>query len=110
MLLFGLAATDVHAQVFAELNTSSNTDRGIVREQNISYYEEGGNGVFVYLLALSSGSVNKVKVPPGWSIRDFHVIDGVAYFCGTVRNGDSALLGHFNIGNLLLGNPVVISN
>lgn len=36
MLLFGLAATDVHAQVFAELNTSSNTDRGIVREQNKS--------------------------------------------------------------------------
>ncbi len=110
MLLFGLAVTDVHAQVFAELNTSSNTDQGIVREQNISYHEEGGNGVFVYLPALSSGSVNKVKVPHRWSIRDFHVIDGVAYFCGTVRNGDSALLGHFNIGNLLLGNPIVISN
>lgn len=106
MLLFGLAAADVHAQVYAELSNGSNTDRGIVREQNISYYEEGGNGYFVYLPALSSGSVNQVNVPLKWSIRDFHVIDGVAYFCGTDLNNNTALLGHFNIGNLLLGNPV----
>ncbi|MBQ9864432.1 MAG: hypothetical protein IJM33_03740, partial [Bacteroidales bacterium] len=70
IIAFGLTMADVHAQVYAELSTSSSTDRGIIREQNISYYEDGnGQGYFVYLPSLSSLTANIVKVPEKWSIH-----------------------------------------
>ena len=108
IIAFGLTMADVHAQVYAELSTSSSTDRGIIREQNISYYEDGnGQGYFVYLPSLSSLTANIVKVPEKWSIHDFRVIGDTAFFCGTDLNDKSALLGHFSIGLLQSGSGTI---
>ena len=80
IIAFGLTMADVHAQIYAELSNSSSTDRGIIREQNISYYEDvNGQGYFVYLPSLSSLYVNRVKVPAKWSISDFSVIGDTAF-------------------------------
>ena len=77
---FGLTKAEVHAQIYAELSNSSSTDRGIIREQNISYCEDvNGQGYFVYLPSLSSLYVNRVKVPAKWSKSDFRVIGVTAF-------------------------------
>ncbi|MBR3413470.1 MAG: hypothetical protein IKG81_12355 [Bacteroidales bacterium] len=70
----------VRAQIYAEATSSSPTERGIIRENQIAYYEDGGQGYFIYLPTLSLPSFKRVKIPPTWSIRDFHVINDTAYF------------------------------
>ena len=70
----------VRAQIYAEATSSSPTERGIIRENQIAYYEDGGQGYFIYLPTLTLLSFNRVKIPPTWSIRDFHVINDTAYF------------------------------
>lgn len=78
------------------------SSRGIIREQGISYYEFLNQGYFVYLSSLS-GVVNQVKTPMGWYIRDFRVMGDKAYFCGVDSMTNTALLGHFELGNLHTG-------
>ena len=70
----------VQAQIYAEATSSSPTERGFIRENQIAYYEDGGQGYFIYLPTFSLPSFNRVKIPPTWSIRDFHVINDTAYF------------------------------
>ncbi|MBQ9863737.1 MAG: hypothetical protein IJM33_00195 [Bacteroidales bacterium] len=99
MLICGVRAQDI----YAEASSFSTTERGIIRENQIAYYEDGGQGYFIYLPTFSLPSFNRVKIPPTWSIRDFHVINDTAYFCGTDKNDQTALLGHFAISNLVSG-------
>ncbi len=102
LLALGMSLTNAQTDVIANLG-GTNTTRGIIREQNISYYEDpNSQGYFAYLPALN-GSSYYVKVPAYWSIRDFHVLGDTAYFCGTITNTQTALLGHFDISNLQLG-------
>ncbi|MBR3413018.1 MAG: hypothetical protein IKG81_10060 [Bacteroidales bacterium] len=100
LLALGMSLTHAQTDEYATLGGSA--DRGIIREQNISYFEESSQGYFVHLSTLS-GTINKVKTPQYWSIRDFHVLGNTAYFCGTVTNTKTALLGHFDITNLQTG-------
>ncbi len=110
MMAFGVTMTDVRAQVYTEIMGGATTSRGIIREQNISYYEDAnGQGVFVYLSAFS-GNVNTIKTPPTWSIRDFHVVNRIAYFCGIDKSDRTALLGHFDITNLQTGSGSINFN
>jgi hypothetical protein len=44
-----------------------------------------------------------VKTPTGWYIKDFRVMGDKAYFCGIDSITNTALLGHFEIGNLQAG-------
>lgn len=92
------------AQVYST-SPISNSGNGIIRERNIAYVEEaGGVGYFVYFGSLDGMSPSfSVKVPDGWAIKDFHVIDTTAYFCGTNTRTNTALLGHFGISNLVSG-------
>ena len=78
---FSMLICGVRAQnIYAEATSSSPTERGFIRENQIAYYEDGGQGYFIYLPTLSLPSFNRVKIPPTWSIRDFHVINDTAYF------------------------------
>lgn len=105
-MMLGLAT--IHAQstvlsATAGLESSPTpSSRGIIRERGIAYYEFNGNGCFVHLPTLM-GTNNQVETPTKWYIRDFHVVDGIAYFCGIDSNDFSALLGHFHIANLING-------
>ena len=83
-------------------NSFYHSSRGIIREQGIAYYEYQNQGYFVYVPAFS-GSVNQVMTPTGWYIRDFSVMGDKAYFCGIDSITNTALLGHFEIGNLQVG-------
>ena len=110
-MAFGLANAIAQTPIF---NTSLGIDhpqevskRGIIREQGISYYEHHKKGFFVYLPALSGG-VNIVEMPEGWFVRDFRVVDSIAYFCGIDSVSTTALLGHFNIKNLQGGTGSVL--
>lgn len=113
-ILFLLASgwTSVHSQspVYVYHNSSSaKPDRNIIRENNIAYCEEESSGIgyFAYLSSLSDNSpINRVKLPPQWSIWDFHVVDSIAVFCGTNSVSDKALLGYFHIGELMAGTSV----
>lgn len=107
MMAFGLAT--VYAQgveLYGSLgleNSLYNSSRGIIREQGIAYYEYQGHGYFVHVPTFS-GSLNLVPTPSGWYIRDFHVVNGIAYFCGIDSNDHiTALLGHFNVDELVAG-------
>lgn len=107
LLVFLMAAG--HAQTpefygYLGLETNTNkSSRGIIREQGISYYENKNQGYFVYVPNFSVMTVNQVMTPKGWYIRDFRVVDSIAYFCGIDSNSITALLGHFNIYNLQSG-------
>ena len=104
ILALGSSAT-VSAQVYSKIFPTTTTQHGIIRQNNIAYYElSGGTGWFVYFSSLNPGALSyRVKVPEGWSIKDFHIIDTTAYFCGTNTNTHTALLGHFGIPNLVAG-------
>ena len=58
MLICGVRAQDI----YAEASSSSTTDRGIIRESNIAYDEDGGQGYFIYLPTLTLLSFNRVKI------------------------------------------------
>ena len=113
-ILFLLASgwTSVHSQspVYVYYNSSTaKPDRNIIRENNIAYCEEesSGRGDCMYLSSLSDNSpINRLKLPPQWSIWDFHVVDSIAVFCGTNSVSDKALLGYFHIGELMAGTSV----
>ena len=83
-------------------NSFNQSSRGIMREQGIAYYEFRGQGYFVHVPAFS-GSLKRVPTPRGWYIRDFHVLNDIAYFCGIDSSDYTALLGHFNVGELIAG-------
>lgn len=99
------SAANVSAQDYITTYSILNPDHGIIRQNNIAYVEEsGGTGWFVYFSVFNPGALTyRVKVPDGWSIKDFHIIDTTAYFCGTNTNSHTALLGHFGIPNLVAG-------
>jgi hypothetical protein len=104
ILALGSAAT-LSAQTYSITMSIATPDHGIIRQNNIAYVEESvGSGWFVYFSSLTPGTPSsRVKVPEGWSIKDFHIIDTTAYFCGTNTNSHTALLGHFGIPNLVSG-------
>ena len=105
-IILALASSaTVSAQVYSKIFPTTTTQHGIIRQNNIAYYElSGGTGWFVYFSSLNPGALSyRVKVPEGWSIKDFHIIDTTAYFCGTNTNTHTALLGHFGIPNLVAG-------
>lgn len=106
MVLFVTAGHAQTPEFLGFLGLESNTNkstRGIIREQGIAYYENKNQGYFVYVPNFSVLSVNQVETPKGWYIRDFRVVDSIAYFCGIDSNSKTALLGHFNIYNLQSG-------
>ena len=105
IILALVSVANVSAQDYITTNSIVNPDHGIIRQNNIAYVEEsGGTGWFVYFSVFDPGALTyRVKVPDGWSIKDFHIIDTTAYFCGTNTNSHTALLGHFGIPNLVAG-------
>ncbi len=76
ILALGSAAT-LSAQTYSITMSITNPDHGIIRQNNIAYVEESvGSGWFVYFSSLTPGTPSsRVKVPEGWSIKDFHIID-----------------------------------
>ena len=104
ILSLGSAGT-MPAQVYSLMPLGTISQHGIIRQNNIAYYETpGGAGNFVYFSSLTTGTpLYSVNVPDGWSIKDFHIIDTIAYFCGTNTISHTALLGHFGITNLVAG-------
>lgn len=105
IILALVSVANVSAQDYITTYSILNPDHGIIRQNNIAYVEEsGGTGWFVYFSVFNPGALTyRVKVPDGWSIKDFHIIDTTAYFCGTNTNTHTALLGHFGIPNLVAG-------
>lgn len=77
-------------------------DHCIVRTDRITYYEETGQGFFAYLNTFF-GTFYCVKIPSNWSVRDFRVLENTVYFCGTDTRLQTALLGHFDLSNLIAG-------
>ena len=85
-------------------------DHAIVRTDGIAYFEDNGQGYFAYINSLG-GTYYEVKLPNNnWSVWDFRVLDGVAYFCGKDRFTNTALLGDFNIANLVSGSGSITFN
>lgn len=81
---------------------------GIIRQNNIVYYEDSEANFFAHIVSLNlAAPYSKVKIPKGWYIRDFRIVEGTAYFCGIDSISMTALLGHFSIGNLLAGNGTI---
>lgn len=77
-------------------------DHCIVRTDRITYFEEYGVGYFAYLNTFF-GTFYSMKIPDKWSVRDFRVLDNTVYFCGTDTRSQTALLGHFDLSNLIAG-------
>ncbi|MBQ6069128.1 MAG: hypothetical protein IJK84_06465 [Bacteroidales bacterium] len=104
IILMLVVCGGIHAQStsFSDFSEGVGTSRGIVRDQGISYYEKDGRGYFLYLSSFS-GSINQVKIPVKWSVRDFRVVDDIAYFCGVDSNYGRALLGYFDVSDLQTG-------
>ena len=81
-------------------------NRGIIRDNNIVYYEDSGNGYFAYIPSFVIPAMvtptlyNRVQIPEKWTVKDFRVVGGIAYFCGRDNNSERALLGHFDISDL----------
>ncbi len=103
LIVMAICASSMAQVVYAESVGASNSDRGIVRENDIAYYEVGGQGVFAYIPSLGAFSYNCAKIPERWHVLDFHVMDGIVYFCGYDAQNNTALLGHFAINNLIAG-------
>ena len=81
ILLLGVPL-HLEAQVFFSNPWVHAGTNALVRQQNIVYYEDGtGVGYFAYFPL--SAPVHSVRVHPEWSIKDFQVVDTIAYFCGT---------------------------
>lgn len=103
MNLLLIVCWGLHAQsTYINSGDEIGSRRGMVRNQGISYYEKDGLGYFVYQSSFS-GNINRVKIPAKWSVRDFRVVDNVAYFCGVDSNYGKALLGYFDVSNLQSG-------
>ena len=90
-------------------HSSTNTNNAIVRSNDIVYFEDQEQGYFAYHNSLG-GVYYEVKLPKGWSVWDFRVLGKTAYFCGRDRNTNRALLGDFDIGNLLSGSGIITYN
>ena len=75
-----------------ESNYHTNADHAIIRTDEIAYFEDNQQGFFAFINSLGA-TYNEVKLPVGWSVWDFRVKDGIAYFCGKNRNTQKALLG-----------------
>ncbi len=103
LIVMAGCASSMAQTVYAEYSDVDNSDRGIVRENDIAYYEVGGQGVFAYIPSLGAFSYNCAKIPERWHVLDFHVMDGIVYFCGYDALNNTALLGHFAINNLIAG-------
>ena len=98
-MLLATFSTTTQAQSYYYNINISNTTNGIVREQNIAYYEENGIGHFAYIIPVMNAP-SQAKVPAGWHIRDFHVLNDTVYFCGIDSTTSTALLGHFSKSDL----------
>lgn len=103
LIVMAICASSMAQDVYAEYSGVDYSDRGIVRENDIAYYEVGGQGVFAYIPSLGAFSYNCAKIPERWHVLDFHVMDGIVYFCGYDAQNNTALLGHFAISNLIAG-------
>lgn len=79
-----------------------NIDHTIIRSDKITYYEDNGVGYFGYLNIFGM-NCSFVKTPVNWSVRDFRVLDNTVYFCGVDNGLQTALLGHFDLSNLIVG-------
>ena len=76
--------------------TTLSSINGIVRD-NIVYFEEtGGRCYFAYtpssVFSATTSLYNRVQLPEGWNVRDFRVVDGVAYFCGVDNEVDMSIV------------------
>ena len=107
----GLVAASQPSLVTYRYDGHPAAEKGIIRTQNIAYFEERGMGYFAYVLPFPPTpvdiNVKKVQVPDGWHVLDFRVEDGIAYFCGIDSLNHRALLGDFDIGALISGGSVV---
>ena len=83
MMLFWQAVTEVNAQVYYATFGNVSTDRGIVREQGISYYEDGGKGFFVYLPTMA-GNTYIVEVPQSGQLGIFMLLTMSPIFVGRI--------------------------
>lgn len=106
----GIAAT-AHGQtvlpVHMECSDADYSKNGIIREQNLTYYEVNGAGRFAHIYLTNPGHVFEATVPTGWHVRDFRVLNDTVYFCGIDSNEKSALIGYFPANTLLADNGVV---
>ena len=103
LIVMAICASSMAQVVYVESVGASNSDRGIVRENDIAYFEERGQGYFAYIPSLGALTYYRAKIPEKWRILDFHVMDGIVYFCGYNTLNTTALLGHFAISNLIAG-------
>lgn len=103
LIVMAICASSMAQVVYAESNNAIFSDRGIVRENDIAYFEERGQGYFAYIPSLGASSYYRAKIPEKWRILDFHVMDGIVYYCGYNTLNSTALLGHFAISNLIAG-------
>jgi hypothetical protein len=106
LIAAGLPSSWCQSYIFNEHGTTGNYYNGIIRSQYITYYETQYIGYFAYIPTLN-GTFSSVKVPAGWRVKDFRVVNDTAYFCGTDLSNNTALLGHFCINNLLSGSGTV---
>ena len=82
--------------------------RGIIRDNNIAYFEQSQQDkyfayipTFVHSVPATNHTYYRVSIEDNW--RDFRVLNGVAYFCGIDKGNNTALMGHFDISNLVNG-------
>ena len=106
-LVCAMAVPAVAQFVYAQGQSYGSSSHGIIRENSIAYYEANNIGYFAHVPPSFAISGHRVKIPEGWSIKDFHVKNNTAYFCGTDRSSGTALLGHFDISNLVSGGSTV---
>ena len=95
---------------YEDISIPNDHFRGIIRDNNIAYYENDRHEPFfayipsfVHSVPATNHTYYCVPIDNNWIVRDFRVLNGVVYFCGIDTWSNTALLGHFNISNLVSG-------
>ena len=96
LAFFAVGLQWVTAQNTGFYHDNCDSEDGIVRD-NIVYYEEtGGRCYFAYtpssVFSATVSVYNRVQIPEKWYVRDFRVVDGVAYFCGVDNEVDMSIV------------------
>ncbi|MBR5353375.1 MAG: hypothetical protein IK126_06640 [Bacteroidales bacterium] len=106
ILAMGLQCAAAQSTGFYLNSSFPSLGKGIIRENNIVYYEDNFSHYFAYIPSFlytdpaTTTNYKCVQLPENWVVMDFHVLDGIAYFCGVDMGDTSALLGHFVISEL----------
>ena len=106
ILAMGLQCAAAQSTGFYLNSSLPSLGKGIIRENNIVYYEDYISHYFAYIPSFlytdpaTTTNYKRVQLPENWVVMDFHVLDGIAYFCGVDMGDTSALLGHFVISEL----------